>query len=172
MPVAEDRFPTHIPVHGTDLEGPLRVELTRFVRPFGNDRCLRKAEGCAQRVRIRDRRGLVGDACAGMVGGMIGEWLLPRFYFLFVEALAVNATSLQSCYRFFCARLAPADGARVGNGDYTSRKGSSAASPPDCDVVSFLKGREGARRGPSCRHPACKSYPRVSARRPGRRRPD
>jgi hypothetical protein len=39
----------------------------------------------------------------------------------------------QSCCRFFCARLASAEGRGSVGGDYTSRKGSSAASPPDCD---------------------------------------
>jgi hypothetical protein len=52
--------------------------------------CAHKGAGC----------GLVADGCVGIVGPKIG--------------LVVNAASGQSCCRFFCARLAPADGARVG----------------------------------------------------------
>ncbi len=65
---------------------------------------------------------------------MIGERLLPRFNFLFVGGVWPSPRrSGQFCCRFFCAQLAPADGARVGRRDYISRKGSSAASLPDCD---------------------------------------
>jgi len=71
--------------------------------------CAHKGAGCE----------LVSDGCVGIVGPKIG--------------LVVNAASGQSCCRFFCARLAPADGARVGRRDYISRKGSSVASLPDCD---------------------------------------
>jgi uncharacterized membrane protein YeaQ/YmgE (transglycosylase-associated protein family) len=38
--------------------------------------------------------GVVGDACVGIVGAMIGDWLLPRFDFRFVggvTGLAVDA---------------------------------------------------------------------------------
>ena len=38
--------------------------------------------------------GLVGDACVGIVGAMIGDWLLPRLNFRFVGGimgLAIDA---------------------------------------------------------------------------------
>ena len=38
--------------------------------------------------------GVVGDACVGIVGAMIGDWLLPRFNFHFaggLMGLAVDA---------------------------------------------------------------------------------
>jgi hypothetical protein len=56
--------------------------------------------------------GLVADGCVGIVGPKIGEWFLPRFNFLL--GLAVNGAVGQSCCRFFCGRLAPAYGVRVG----------------------------------------------------------
>ena len=84
--------------------------------PSRHDRYLRKAEvqglqkRGAQHVRIKGAGyGLVADGCVGIAGPKIGEWFLPVSIFFSVW---------------------PAD--EVG-GDYTSRKGSSAASPPDCD---------------------------------------
>jgi hypothetical protein len=69
------------------------------------------------------RCGLVGDACAGIVGAMIGEWLLLRFKFLFVEAVwSSTRRSGRSCCRFFRTRLAPAEGRGSTGGYYISRK--------------------------------------------------
>jgi hypothetical protein len=46
------------------------------------------------------------------VGPKIGEWFIPRFNCFWVWPSSRYRG--QSCCRFFCARLAPADGARVG----------------------------------------------------------
>jgi hypothetical protein len=64
---------------------------------------------------------------------MIGERLLPWFNFLSFGGLAITAAIRAILLSLFWAQLTRADGVRVGSRDYISRKGSSAASLPDCD---------------------------------------
>jgi hypothetical protein len=95
---------------------------------------LRKAEvqglqkRCAQHVRITGQAWTCRRHMRRHSGATIGEWLLPRFNFLFVEATwqSRRRSGQISCCLFY-ARLAPADGTRVGRQrlHFTKRQFSS-----------------------------------------------
>jgi hypothetical protein len=76
---------------------PLENKIGRF-DPFAkrseSDPYLREAERAAPSKALWPTRAhngqamnLSGDVCVGIVRARIGEWLLPRFNFLFVEAV-------------------------------------------------------------------------------------
>jgi hypothetical protein len=138
QPSAEVRFLAVFARSYGHLERLVRVDVTRSPRSdewpvFAQSESARSSKAWrSTRAHKGAGCGLVADGCVGIVGAMIGEWFLPRFKF----------SSRSDRQRGVGGNLAVASSAlgwrqRMGRGsvggDYTSRKGSSAASPPDCD---------------------------------------
>jgi hypothetical protein len=137
-PSADDRFSRFPPVHRVEPEGRLRVRFDPFATPLENDRYLRKAEVQGLKKRGAQHVRIKGQAVELSPTDASASWdrrLASGFYpvAIFFSVWPSTRRRGQSCYRFFCARSRQRMERGSVGGDYTSRKGSSARSLPDCD---------------------------------------
>ena len=103
--------------------------------------------------------GLVGDAAIGIVGALIGDWLLHRLGIHFAPVSSASSSTPQSERLFSCSLCgspAPADGAAVASG---------AADPaPYIDQESLAALNRST--GTSTRYSSCSNRPSPGATQP------